>query len=289
VAWSWARLPAGRVVRLDGPAAQALELILDPPPPGAPAVVTYRVAAIRSTLDLVEEILRELEQVAVEVFPAWLPEAAGITAPGGAGVAALRSLALRRGTSTGHFGPFLADLAEQALRRSGRRSRFPVEVRAAGLARVLTAAFGRDSTALRLHATATLCPGGEERLVAAAEWLAQHAGLGVWLTGADLTGVDRVPTVTIPVPSDLLPSDLLPVVPGSDDLLPAGRWPSGPRPAVRATYPAVAGRPHPASTTELALEVALTACPWAVGRVWNQTYQSLTLTNPIRVDLCWPA
>jgi Protein of unknown function (DUF559) len=36
-----------------------------------------------------------------------------------------------------------------------------------------------------------------------------------------------------------------------------------------------------------ALEAALAACDWAVGRVWNQTFQPHILANLIRVDLLW--
>jgi hypothetical protein len=52
-------------------------------------------------------------------------------------------------------------------------------------------------------------------------------------------------------------------------------------------YPPLAGRPHPESRAEQALEAALAACDWAVGRVWNQTFQPHILANLIRVDLLW--
>jgi very-short-patch-repair endonuclease len=53
------------------------------------------------------------------------------------------------------------------------------------------------------------------------------------------------------------------------------------------SYPPVAGRPHPGSRGEQALEAALSACEWAAGRAWNQTYQPHPLAAPIRVDLMW--
>jgi very-short-patch-repair endonuclease len=53
------------------------------------------------------------------------------------------------------------------------------------------------------------------------------------------------------------------------------------------SYPAVAGRPHPASTSERALEAALGSCGWAVGRGWNRTLCPHPLAAPVRVDLLW--
>jgi very-short-patch-repair endonuclease len=52
-------------------------------------------------------------------------------------------------------------------------------------------------------------------------------------------------------------------------------------------YPAVAGRPHPGSRSEQALEAALATYAWAAGRAWNQTYHPHPLATPIRVDLMW--
>ena len=266
----------GRVVRLSGAAPEAIELAIDPLPAGAPAIVTYRAAAAGSPAGLVEAILRELEQVAIEVFPAWLPDAQGIETSGGAAVPAVRALALRLGAGSSHFGPFLADLAEQALRRRGGAPRFSPEVRVVGLARVLAASFGRSRTALLVHVPDDLSPAGEEVLVAAGEWLANHGGLGVWLSGAPLTTVDRVSAVTVALTADL--ASLAGPAPG---LRERGR-------AAAVTYPAVAGLPHPSSPSERALEAALAPCSWAAGRGWNQTYQSHPLANPIRLDLWWP-
>jgi very-short-patch-repair endonuclease len=53
-------------------------------------------------------------------------------------------------------------------------------------------------------------------------------------------------------------------------------------------FPALAGRPHPASAAEQRLEDHLSRCEWAAGRVWNQLHPGDTLERSIRVDLMWP-
>ena len=112
----WVDLPAGRVVRLDGASSDAIALALEPLPGHAPAVVTYRPDAAPVPQLAIEVVLRELDRVAVGLFPAWLPGAEWIDGPGGNGVAAVRTLAMRAASETEDFGPFLADLAERSLR-----------------------------------------------------------------------------------------------------------------------------------------------------------------------------
>ncbi|MCT9934274.1 DUF559 domain-containing protein [Planotetraspora sp. A-T 1434] len=270
--WSWAELPAARVVRLDAPDPDALTLSIDPLPEDAPAIATYFAAPAPSAAALVAEVLSQLETAAAGLYPAWLPGAEGITA-GGAGVSAVRALAFRLASGSGHFGPFLAQLAETSLAGAARRpTRFAPEVRAAGLARVLAAGFRRSRAALLVHVPPGLTVAEEEALVSGCEWLAYRGELGMWLTGAPLLAVDRVEAMTVrrpatetaPVPLDV------------------------PQTAARALrFPAVAGMPHPASSAEKALEAALASREWARGRAWNQTHQSGPLTNPIRVDLLW--
>jgi very-short-patch-repair endonuclease len=92
-------------------------------------------------------------------------------------------------------------------------------------------------------------------VVAGAEWLVSNGGPAVLLLGV---GNDRLPTVR----GELAPFQ------GSA---------------------AEAGRPHPASTVEAALEAALARESWATGRRWNQDYRSNALTPPVRLDLLWSA
>ncbi|MEU6999751.1 DUF559 domain-containing protein [Nonomuraea sp. NPDC046570] len=269
---SWAGLPVGRVVRLDGADADSIALAIDPLPEDAPAIVTYVAQGTRSASDLVTSVLDALERAAVALYPAWLPEAEGISGGAGAGVPAVRALALRRASASDHFGPFLAALATLALTGARRRDRFAPEVRAAGLARVLASGFGRTRTSLLVRVPDGLPPTAQEVLVAGCEWLADRGSLGVWLTGAPLTAVDRVPTITIHLPA----------------ATPSGDGTSGTVDHPGAVgYPAVAGRPHPGSLSERRLEAALERCAWAVGRAWNQVYSPHPLAAPIRLDLLW--
>ncbi|PRX59749.1 uncharacterized protein DUF559 [Nonomuraea fuscirosea] len=348
----WSDLPVGRVVRLDVD-ADAVALSLDPLPPGAPAILTYRPGLAellddaRTVAGLVASVLRELDAAALALFPAWLPGAAGIDGPGGAGLRAVRSLALRRASSGEHYGPFLAELAERAL--AGGPSGFPPEVRAAGLARVLAGSYGRSAAAVLVHVPDGLGAGAQEVFVAGCEWLAQRAKAGVWLTGAPLDAVDRVPAVrprltTGPAgtgaPAARSPPSGAPAAgPGAPgEARTSGARTSGARTSGARTsgartsgartsgartsgartsgartsgartsgartsgartsgaqadggrlgYPAIAGRPHPGSAAELALEAALARCAWASGRAWNQTYLPHPLAAPIRLDLLW--
>jgi very-short-patch-repair endonuclease len=278
VARSWAALPAGRVIRLTGAYTEIVSLPAEPLPDAAPAVVAYVPPQTHTVGETVSAVLAELEKAAIELFPAWLPGGEGITGAGGATVPTARALALRTASISRHFGPFLADLAERSLRGTARRSGFPAEVRAAGLARVLAASFGRDRAAILVRVPQGLSPAAGDVLVAAAEWLAHRGGFGVWLTGAPLTADDRLETVTVRLPGKM--AGLV-----DDDGPPLPDEPSAPG----LTYPPVAGRPHPASAAERRLEAALTSYAWASGRAWNQTHQSNPLTNPIRVDLLWHA
>lgn len=313
---------AGQDPRLHGD-PDAVALALDPLPDDAPALVTYvpRPALIPTSqilvsqipaylpptsptpADLVADVLRELEHAALAMFPAWLPEADGITGTGGAAVPAVRALALRMGSATRHFAPFLADLAERALREraapggvtgrvtgrvtggvtsggrtAGRAGAFPPEIRAAGLARVLCAGYRRPEAAILVRVSSGLPPAAEEVLVAACEWLAQHGGFGVWLTGPPPRAVDHIESVAAPIPEDVA-ALIREIEPGDAE--------ASPLPAL--TYPPLAGLPHPGSAAERQLEAALSPCDWAAGREWNQLHASGPLNNPIRVDLLWRA
>ncbi|MFI7420923.1 endonuclease domain-containing protein [Nonomuraea sp. NPDC049684] len=313
---SWAELPIGQVVRLDAD-PDALAPALDPLPDDAPAVVTYFAAEERSVADLAASVLRELDKAAIALFPAWLPGAEGVEGPSGVNVAAVRALALRRASVTGHFGPFLAELARRAL--TGGPSGLAPEVRAAGLARVLADSFGRARLAVLVRVPDGLGAAARDVLVAGCEWLAHRGRAGVWLTGAPLHD-DRVRTIATPITPNPLPAPLLPANPLTPNPLtatpliansltanPSSASPAatGPLPAVAGgvreavlvpatadrapavAYPPVAGRPHPGSASELALEAALSGRAWAGGRAWNQTYRPGPLAVPIRVDLLW--
>jgi Protein of unknown function (DUF559) len=274
----WGDLPIGRVVGLTGAAPAALALTLVPLPAEAPAVVIYRPRSPTSAGEMAAGALDELESAALELFPAWLPGAVDIRGPSGAGIDAVRALAMRAAPGTAQFGPFLADLAERALRRVRSGSgRFSPEVRAAGLAKVIARSYGRSAAALLIEVPADLTDGGEQALVSGCEWLAHRGRLGIWLAGAELSTVDWFPRLRVRLPERV-----------ASIARAAGGGPPAARPALPVvTYPPVAGRPHPASPVEHAVERALEPLPWAAGRAWNQTYQARPLEPPVRLDLLW--
>ncbi|MFS1304989.1 endonuclease domain-containing protein [Streptosporangium longisporum] len=256
-----------------------MELALNPLPETGPAVITYAATEGYSVSEMVDSILCDLETLAIGLFPAWLPGGEKLSGPGGGGVEAARILATRLASGSRHFGPFLADLATRAIRhrgplvpgRPGPKGRsFPAEWRAAGLARVIASTFGRESAALVVYVPEKLTSHGETILVAGCEWLAHRSGMGVWLVGPELR---RVETFHLEVPAAVRRL--------------AGKLTAPPLTAT-VGVPPIAGRPHPGSTVEQALEAALAECDWAHGRIWNQTYKSKDpLFVMIRTDLIW--
>ncbi|WP_305789774.1 endonuclease domain-containing protein [Symbioplanes lichenis] len=204
--------------------------------------------------DFVRAAVDRLEQVAVDLVPAWLPEAATGVRPDTAGLVAVRAAAAARARRDHYPGFYLPDLAVAAV--TGRRAAtasLPLRARAAALARLVASAFGRRKVVLLTE------PGGADKEVVAAGagWLMHHGGPAVWVVGAGARGS------------------------GLPEFRPAPPVSSG------APGPAVVGKPHPASHVERALEAALAAESWAAGRRWNQSYQS-GLAMPVRLDLVWP-
>lgn len=287
---AWRALPGRGVAVLGGVDAGGIAAAIDPLPEEAPAVLSYLPGDVRDAAHVVGCVLEELEKVAIALFPAWLPGAEGISGTGGASRRAVRELARRVAATTGHFGPFLADLAERSL--TGRPARaLAAETRAAGLVRVIAAGYDRRAVALLVHLPPGLSAPGEEALVAGCEWLADHGGLAVWLTGTPLMTVDRVPTVPVRLPAHSphrpvsRSGSSFPQEPVSRPGPPRSHSGVPRRPVLM--YPPVAGRPHPASEAERALEAALLRQEWAAGRAWNQTFQADPLAVPMRVDLLW--
>ncbi|MDI1462981.1 DUF559 domain-containing protein [Catellatospora sp. KI3] len=276
MAQSWADLPLGRVIRLRDAALDAVELSLRPLPAAAPAVVVYHPRPARTTAEQVGAVLAELDRVAVQLFPAWLPAAEPLDGPAGAALAAVRALAVELAATTGHFGPFLAELAERALRGGGPgTTRFAPEVRAAELAKVLAASYGRGGAAIVVEVPADLDQPAQRVLGAACEWLAAHGGFGVWLTGAPLPAAERIETVRFPLPEHV--AEVVAQTPAA---------PAPVAPAGAVTYPPVEGRPDPNSTAEKALEAALAKAAWAVGRIWNRRFEAYP---HYIIDLQWRA
>ena len=122
---------------------------------------------------------------------------------------------------------------------------------------------------------AGLTPDSAQALVVAGRWLADSGGFGIWFAGGTLESADvpRVPFRPPPV------ATVLTEEPAAAECTVAGT----------VGYPAIAGRPHPASRVEQSLEAVLGNADWAAGREWNQLHQAHPLTNPVRVDLLWRA
>ena len=263
---------------LVGVEPERLSLAIDPLPPAAPAIFEFRPAA-ESRADPVELLLAQLDRAARALYPRWLPGAEQLEASRALGVPAVRALAARVAAQSPDFGPFLADLAERAVSGvDGGRRRFPAEVRAAGLVRVIAKAYGRQSAVLAVNLPPELSPTGERLLTAACEWLVQRGGLTVWLVGAQLRAVDRVRLVSVSLPACV--TELVPEVEHSP--------PDNDERSV-LTYPPLSGIPRADSPAELALERALAPHDWAQGRRWNHTYEWHLLAKPYRLDLFWEA
>ena len=300
----WSVPPLRQVSYLVGADPELLGLALDPLPDDAPAVVQLHPAANGRLGDYVDAFIVGLDKVAIALFPRWLPGAERLDRSGTLGGAAVRALAVQAATQSSAFGPFLIDLAERGLsNRAARRSRFPAEVQAAGLARVLADAYGRHSTVLLIDVPEGLSPASERVLVAAAEWLAHNGRFTVWLAGKPLQVVDRIRSVVITLPTHLrqlaVEAELSVEVTGmraSSDV------PEPPEPdetpsdpvdreavdVVALTYPPVSGSPRQDSAAEQALERGLAPHEWAQGRRWNNTYEWHILGRPYRLDLFWP-
>ncbi|MGI5186015.1 endonuclease domain-containing protein [Dactylosporangium sp. CA-152071] len=275
----WEVPPLSQVSFLDGADPELLAVDLDPLPGGAPAVAQFRPGG--ALTDPVAVILAELDRAAMALFPVWLPGAERLEGPQGHGAAAVRALAAEVAARSRTFGPFLADLAERALRgRSGDQPRFAAEVRAAGLARVFADTYGRDGAALLVHVPAGLDPPAQAALTQAAEWFARHGRFGVWLAGAPLPAVDRIRHVRFALPPRL--SELA----AAAALVERHHEPGRPEPML--TFPPLSGRPRSDSTAETALERALAPHAWAAGRRWNHTYEGHLLGQLYRLDLFWP-
>ncbi|MEV0155411.1 DUF559 domain-containing protein [Micromonospora sp. NPDC050686] len=256
---SLADVPFDRVVALPDANIDALAMLIARNHAELAAVVHRPTARHALPVDFVHAALDRLEQVAVELLPAWLPEAVEGVRPDTAGLAAIRAAAAARARRDRFPGTFLPDLAVFAV--TGRRATaapLPLRTRTAALARLVAGAFGRQRMVLLVEPS-----GGDGPVVAAgAAWLGQHGGPAGWLIGAAAAGLEGLPEFRIespPVPRDVPPA--------------AGT---------------VVGRPHPASDVEKRLEAALAAESWSAGRRWNQSYQSHGLAAPVRLDLLWP-
>ncbi len=280
----WSVPPARRVSFLAGADPDLLAIDIDPLPSEAPAVVQFHPKAGCVLGEHVTVLVDELERVAIELFPAWLPGADRLSGPEGLGTVAVRALADQRAARSPNFGPFLRDLAERSLRASTNANcqhgaQFPLEVRARGLTRLIADAYGRDSTALLVTVPDGLSAAEERALTDVAEWLALRGRMTVWLAGAPLKMADRIRSVLVTLPEHL--TKLVTEVEDGPSVASTG-------PTTLVTYPPLSGLPRPDSAAEQALERTLALHEWADGRHWNYTYEWNLLRRTYRLDLFWP-
>lgn len=269
---SLSALPRRGVCHLSGTSADQLSVDLDPLPSDAPVVIRYRMLAAPSASAVVDDVLDRLTQVAVELFPAWLPDGQAVVS-GGISLdrAVVRMLAQRHAANSEHFAPFLLSVAETAVAGRAQSTPFSADIRARGLVRILAGAYQRDAVVL-IATSDELPPDQQQSAAAAYEWLSNHGPFGVWLADHALPAVDRFPTVVAgPSTPAVKPPDPSNVTT---------------RPPV-VEYPVPIGRPHPGSAAEQLLERHLAACEWAGGRGWNMLHRGHPLAPPIRVDLMW--
>ena len=196
--------------------------------------------------------------------------AGGLTDSSNLSRRAIRQLAHETATSSGHFGPLLADVAEAALLGRPASPHHDVETRAAGLAGIVASCYDRSAVVLALWAREPLDHQGRAAVGSAAQWLAGR--YGIWVLGSDVVEAGRFPVVTLALPVGLAE-------------LARPEAPASPR----VQFPVLAGRPHPGSAVELDFEATLARYGWAHSRSWNHVYQPHPLSAPIRVDLMWPA
>jgi very-short-patch-repair endonuclease len=264
------RLPRAAVVRVAGLGVEQLIVNLDPLPPDVPVVIRCGIFAAPAASAVVTNLLSQLEAVALQLFPAWLPDGDTVQTTSGLDRRVVRMLARRHAANSEHFGPFLADVAEAALLGRSRLERFPREIQAHGLARILADAYHREDVVLLIDGSAGLDEDEQQTAGVALGWLANH-GIGIWLTDGMLACVDRFPTMVIGVSSYVEPTA------------------SPPQLAVRLLdIPAPLGQPHPLSEAEKKLARVLANCDWAAGHQWNQERNGDSLMPRIRVDLIWP-
>ena len=144
---SLTQIPTDRVVRLVGLTDEQLAVSLDPLPTGVPVVIRHSIGRHgQSQHDVVDEALAELEAMAANLYPAWLPDAGEMATSSDFDVRVVRELAHRHAAHSAHFGPFLADLAQAAQRGRAPERTFAPDVRATGLSRIIADSYRRPAS-----------------------------------------------------------------------------------------------------------------------------------------------
>ena len=234
----------------------------------ASAILTVAVdAASLGRSDLTEQVVDALSEAVTGTYPAWLPEAENLAGPGGAGLAAVRTICERAAGSSDVFGPFLLAAAEAALcERPLAVAEFAQETAVRQARKLILRAYGHERLVVMVELTGTWSTAQIEVAEANALWLAGPGELTVWLFGRPTACMTRVPRSSL---HDRMPASDPPAAPHTPYLTP------------------LRGRPNAFSRAEQRLESHLARSSWATGRAWNQTWSSGVLANAIRVDLVW--
>ena len=217
--------------------------------------------------DLTEQVVEALSEAVAGTYPAWLPEAEHLAGPGGAGLAALRTICERVAGDTDLFGPFLVAVAVAAL--SGRPfviAEFARETAVREARKLILRACGQRRLVVMVELTGSWTPAQIEVAETNALWLSGPGDLTVWLFGTPTARMTRV------------------LRSASHARKRVSEPPAAPHPSYLTP---LRGRPNAFSRAETCLEAHLARSPWAAGRAWNQTWSSGVLTNAIRVDLVW--
>ena len=217
--------------------------------------------------DLTEHVVAALSEAVAGTYPAWLPEAEHLAGPGGAGLAAVRTICERVAGNSDLFGPFLLAAAEASL--CGRPigvAEFVQETVVRQARKLILRAHGHERLIVMVELTGRWSSAQIEVAEANAFWLAGPGELGVWLFGTPTADMTRAPRSSM---HDRMPASTSAATPRLPYLTP------------------LRGRPNAFSRAEQRLEALLARCPWATGRAWNQTWSSGVLANSIRVDLVW--
>ena len=156
------------------------------------AVVVDAASLERS--DLTEQVIAALSEAVAGTYPAWLPEAEHLAGPGGAGLAAVRTICERVACSTDLFGPFLIGAAEASL--CGRPvgvAGFAQETAVRQARKLILRAYGYGHLVIAIELTGAWSTAQIEVAEANALWLAEPGELTVWLFGTSTALMTRVP------------------------------------------------------------------------------------------------
>lgn len=224
------------------------------------------------TRNVQDVLLCELQNATIALFPAWLPEAAGIDRPGGGGRVALKTLALANAARSELFGPYLAAMADAALHGNLRAhgGTFAPETIIRECHKLFCRAYGVGRAALVLHFANDPSDDAVAEAQQAALFIADQQAFLAWLTGAGLERFQRIPFAQ------------------TDRARKSSDLPAAQAPLMPHVTP-LSGRPNPLSEVEKRLEAFLCRHDWATGRAWNVSWSDGILSSPIRVDLLWEA